>query len=458
MKTSTKIFGPIYALAIKDLRHLLRDRGAAFFALAFPLLIAVFFGAIFGGSAPRAGLSLVVVNEDGSDAATALVADLAADKSLQMRIVPDAATGEREVRLGRAIACVIIPRGFGEQAANMFTGGAMAIQAVVDPTKNSEAGLLTGKLNELAFKQFSRVLSNRTELNDAVDRARSSIMGDAALSFTNKALFATMFEAVKNVSNSRAGPPAAAAQAQQQSAPESPASQERNPVQPSPQVTSDPLSGWAPVNVIVRPLTNPLAQPRSGYELSLTQGIVWGLMGAVTAFGTSLASERTRGTLTRLIIGPITRGQVLAGKALACFIACLAIQAMLIAFGILAFRVNVQSFPMLLVAAFASALGFTGVMLFIAGITRSEGGGSGLGRALILVLAMIGGGTVPLFILPTTMQAVSKISPFTWATSCYEGAIWRGFGPAEMALPALVLVLFGVVGFAIGTSMLKWGD
>jgi hypothetical protein len=56
------------------------------------------------------------------------------------------------------------------------------------------------------------------------------------------------------------------------------------------------------------------------------------------------------------------------------------------------------------------------------------------------------------------MLTISRVSPFSWATTCIEGAMWRGFTVSEMALPIIVLVSFGVVGFVIGISTLRWGE
>ena len=44
----------IVALAAKDLRLLSRSRATLFFALGWPVLMALFFGYVFGGAARRA--------------------------------------------------------------------------------------------------------------------------------------------------------------------------------------------------------------------------------------------------------------------------------------------------------------------------------------------------------------------------------------------------------------------
>ncbi len=420
--------GPIWAMAIKDLRHLLRDKGAAFFALVFPLLVAFFFGAIFGGGGGGGTLRVILVDEDGSPASALFASDIAADAALRVTTVTDRDAAAAVVRRGDAVAAIIIPRGFSDQADQVFAGGSMQVEGVVDPARRAEAGLLTGKLNELAFRQMVRTFGDNEKMSKALDSARISITAATDLTPVQKGLFSVMFDAVGNLA--RGG---ATSQAD----------------------GTNPLGSWNPVQVTLSEVTSERAVPTSAYQISFTQGIIWGLMGCVTTFGLSMAFERSRGTLLRLVVSPISMRHVLAGKALACFIACMAVQALLLAVGVLALGIRIDQPAMMLVAAVAAAFGFTGVMMLMAGMSRTEGGGAGMGRALILVLAMIGGGTVPLFVMPQYMQTASKISPFSWATIAMEGAMWRGFSMFEMAVPVGVLLGFGVVGFAAGAWCLR---
>ena len=48
------------------------------------------------------------------------------------------------------------------------------------------------------------------------------------------------------------------------------------------------------------------------------------------SFGISLVTERTHGTLVRLRMAPLTRAQILGGKALSCFISILFVELMLL--------------------------------------------------------------------------------------------------------------------------------
>jgi ABC-2 type transport system permease protein len=174
-------------------------------------------------------------------------------------------------------------------------------------------------------------------------------------------------------------------------------------------------------------------------------------MSCVVAFGSGLAQERTRGTLVRLAVAPVSRRLVLVGKAFGCFLACLLVVLFLMLFGRLVLGVAIGSPWLFLMAAVASAFGFSGIMMLLAGVFRTEGAAEGAGRAVVLVLAMIGGGTIPLVFMPSIMRTVSGVSPFKWTILAIEGAVWRGFTLADMALPTLVLVGFGTIGFGLGS-------
>ena len=76
----------------------------------------------------------------------------------------------------------------------------------------------------------------------------------------------------------------------------------------------------------------------------------------------------------------------------------------------------------------------------------------------MMPLTMFGGGMIPLFVMPAWMQTVSNLSPVKWGILALEGATWRGFSAAEMALPVGVLVLAGVAGLGLGVRLFRDGE
>jgi ABC-2 type transport system permease protein len=178
-------------------------------------------------------------------------------------------------------------------------------------------------------------------------------------------------------------------------------------------------------------------------------------MGSVVGFAASIAAERWRGTLIRLATSPLTRSQILAGKAMACFVTCMLVQVLLIAIAI-GMGSQIGSWPMLSVAVVCSSLGFVGIAMGLAPFADSEEGAAGIARAVPMILAMIGGGTIPLAFMPPFLETLSNVSPFKWAIVAVEGGMWRGFTAADMLLPCGILLGVGAVAFGIGVKRLRW--
>ena len=64
----------VLAIAGKDLRLLLRDKGEVFFTFVFPIIIAIFFGMVFGGGGGggRGAIALALVVESDAPLAARL--------------------------------------------------------------------------------------------------------------------------------------------------------------------------------------------------------------------------------------------------------------------------------------------------------------------------------------------------------------------------------------------------
>lgn len=419
----------ILAIAGKDLKLLVRDRGNAVFTFVFPVLLAVFFGVVFGGGGGGT-IRVAVVNEGGAGPAQEFVEALGETAGIQTHAAPDRATAEAMVRRGAADASVVVPEGF--DPTSFMQGRPARIEGVVDPRRSAEAGLLTGVLNQLVFQQMSGAFGDPERTRQMLDRARAGLRDAQGISPAEKLLFEGVFASLERLTGGLS-----------QRAGEAPAPD------------AGPAAGFRPVEVELATLTDARRRPTSSFEISFPQGIVWGLMGCVTAFAVGLAEERARGTLTRLTVSPLTPGMILAGKALACFTACLIVQALLLAVGVIGFGVTVNDWAMMLAAVVCIGVGFTGVMMALAGLARTEGAASGMGRAVVLILAMIGGGTIPVFFMPPFLQTASGVSPFKWATVAVEGALWRQYTPAHMLLPAGVLLAIGAVGYLIGSAAFR---
>jgi ABC-2 type transport system permease protein len=94
-------------------------------------------------------------------------------------------------------------------------------------------------------------------------------------------------------------------------------------------------------------------------------------------------------------------------------------------------------------------------MMLLSVLGRSEQAVGGSAMAIMLVMATLGGGLVPLVAMPDWMVTMSHICPAKWGVLALEGAIWRGFDLAEMLLPCGILLSVGVLSFGLGVRILS---
>src|ERR1700761_2084637 len=109
----------MWALIRNDLRIFLTDRRAMIVGVLVPILIAAFFGYVFGGSGQTepAKIAVAIVDEDASPVSQAITADLAQDPSLALQAL-DRKEAELQVRAGKIKVALVLPEGFAAHAAD----------------------------------------------------------------------------------------------------------------------------------------------------------------------------------------------------------------------------------------------------------------------------------------------------------------------------------------------------
>jgi ABC-2 type transport system permease protein len=416
-----------FVLALKDLRLLSRDRAAAFFTFVFPLAIALFFGYVFSGTTAEP-MRVAAFVEAASPASDALVRALSEDGAFVLNRVESREDGERLVRGGSAAALVVVPASYAAGIDGMLTGAGPHLGLVVDPSRRAEGSMLVGKVHEVGFRTVFSSMADPAQFGRALDRMEASLKASDMSSSDQLAIRVALGRARSMAAKSSKDAGAGSASG---------------------------MSAWKPVSVDVTELAMRPGIPANSFAISFTQGVAWALFGAVLAFGSGIAEERQRGTLVRLRVSPMSPNDILMGKALACFLTCMATEWLLVFFGVAFFHVAVSSWLAMAVVIAVTAFGFSGLMMLLAAGFRTEGGAQGAGRAVLLVLAMVGGGTVPLVFMPPFLRAASNISPFKWAVMVAEGATWRNWGPDEMWMPLAVLAAIGAVGLTAGTALVR---
>jgi ABC-2 type transport system permease protein len=195
--------------------------------------------------------------------------------------------------------------------------------------------------------------------------------------------------------------------------------------------------------------------PQTSFQITFPQAILWGILGCVATFAISIVHERTTGTFQRLRIGPLSQAQILAGKGLACFLACAFVISLLVLLGRLVFHVPIGSPVLFLLGLLCTCLCFVGLMMLVSTLGKTEQSVGGAGWATLMILTMFGGGMMPLAFMPPWMRGISHLSPVKWGILAMEGGVWRHFSLTEMLLPCGVLLALALAFFTLGVLMLR---
>lgn len=438
-------------MALKDLKLLSRDKMGAFFIIGFPILMGLFFGMVMRqDSSPgsRAKMKVAIVDGDQSAMSEKFVANLQTNDSIEVILEPlDVA--KENVRKGRYVAVLQIDKGFGE-TAGIFWDTPPVVRLGVDPSRSAESAMLNGFVMEAIGQLAGDRFQDLNSMKQFLDRSRKQLEEDREMSLVNRMAMNAFFASVEGMTEKIDALQELNQKPSTGDAGDANANSNNGPSMQFVDLQSMDIRREVPPDSPA----GQLKKLNSDWDISFPQAMMWGVLGCVAGFSISIARERSMGTMTRLQVAPISHLQVLLGKALACFLTVIFVVTTMTVLGMF-LGMKPDSFFMLILAALCVAICFVGIMMVMAMLGKTEQSVSGAGWAINMIMAMLGGCMIPVMFMPGFMQRISVISPIRWAILALEGAIWREFSLAEMALPCGILVGVGCVGLAIGTTMLR---
>jgi ABC-2 type transport system permease protein len=416
----------LIALIRKDLILYRDNKRALMLNLVMPILLAAFFGSLFGGSGSSAPSKVDVglVQQDQSDIGRKLAAGLKADADLNVtELGLDQA--REQVRKGKLPVAIVIPPGFGEQAgAALFSGrDKPQVPLYYDPSQSTVLAMVKGMLTQQVMQSVTADMfsstGSRKYVDQALERLRSHPLPDA-----QQTQLTTFLDSLKTFQTQRAATTAASA------AGASDAASASGGGMTMPFATQDQaLSSGPKYNGYAHSFAG------MGVQFILFMGIDMGI-------GVLLA-QRT-GIWNRQLAAPVTLTTVLLGRAISGALIALGLLCAIFLAATLCFKVQISN-----------PLGFLGVALCFASMTTSFGlmiaaygktpeAARGVAVFATLILVMLGGAWVPSFIFPQWMQSLTLLVPTRWAVDGFDAMTWRGLG-ADAALKSMAVQL----GFAI---------
>jgi ABC-2 type transport system permease protein len=429
----------ILALVRNDLRLFFTDRRAVIVGVLVPILIAAFFGYVFGGNGANGGgqeagkVPIAVVDEDQSTVSKAIAADLTKDALLDVLPLTRAAASE-QVRKGTRQAAAIFPQGFGDQSvAALFSGrDKPTVELLVDPSQAITGRLVQGLLAQYSMQAISSEAFNGVAGRQAADDMLANL--DTLPETTARSELKTLLGSVRRL----------------------------NQINDQAAAATGPGAGFQlgiPYEVTATQMAAKAGTPYNGYAHSFAGMAVQFILFAGIDAGVVLLLLRQRGIWQRIRSAPVGKGEFILSRLVATALVSLFQIVVIYAAAMLVFGVRIQG----------SVAGFTLVALsfcvlnaafglMLATLGKSAAATRGIATMVMLLLVMLGGAWVPSFVFPAWLQQASLFTPTRWAVDGLDAMTWRGLPFGDALLPTLVLLGSAALCFAIAVWRFRWEE
>ena len=134
------------ALVRKDLVLYFSNRRSLIMSIAAPIVIAAFFGSLFGNDDGKPSkIAVAFTDLDGSALTKQIATSMAADPALDLRVLAEN-DGAAAVRSGKVRAAIVMPKGFGEATPQALVRGGPkpVVQVQYDPSQAAGMAIVRG--------------------------------------------------------------------------------------------------------------------------------------------------------------------------------------------------------------------------------------------------------------------------------------------------------------------------
>jgi ABC-2 type transport system permease protein len=164
-----------------------------------------------------------------------------------------------------------------------------------------------------------------------------------------------------------------------------------------------------------------------------------------------LVSRRQSGVLRRFRLTPVPAWTPLVSLVVVDLVVCISATALLVVTGVLAWHTRLPSNLFLLFPAFLlCAVSLFSIGVLIASLVRSTRAALAVGMALFYPMMFLSGGTIPVDLLPDSLQAITPFLPMTWGVRLL-GAVWL---ESRWDLPSTGILVIILAVCATGSLLL----
>jgi ABC-2 type transport system permease protein len=385
------------AIAWKDLRVLLKDRGQLAALFLMPLIFAFLFSRLGGEGTTK--FPVFLVNDDPGQYGAQVVNMLQSSELLSIEELETVAEADQKTADGEAVAAIIIPDDFSQDVDTFDpVNDPATVQVIVDPTQQQWGGLVTGMVN--------RVMMWVT-LQGEIRHAIQAVMAESGL-------FDTLDDQERRGLEAQS---LGAIMTQLQTA------------------STDPL-----ISVRSEDLEGAETEfPDNAFAFYGTRYTVMFAFFIVATIATSLLAEKEQGTFRRLLASPIQRASIILGKMLA-YTLVVGLQVLVMfSVGRVFFDMPWGDSPLAMaLLTLALALSAASLGMLVATLARTPAQAGSIGTTLGIVLALVGGVMVP-HLPGTPLYYPSQLTPHAHAIEGYTK--WMLGSGATDILPQIGLLV-----------------
>jgi ABC-2 type transport system permease protein len=432
---------PFMALVRKDLKLFFNNRKAVIVGLVVPILLASFFGYLFGGQGGNAETSKVpvlVIDQDGSEISHGLITQLAGDKYLDVK--PSTLDAAREaVRKGKATAAIVIPKDFGKDAGHaLFTGanesgkGKPELGLLYDPSHNMELGMVKGILSGAVMQAVSKEMFTGRSGREVVDESLAKVANNPEIPAEDRKALRDLLGGVREL-NERRDREIASGQTE--------------------------LSGGLtmPYQTREEAITSGRDVQYNGYAHAFAGMGVQFILFMGLDVGIALLTLRQSGLWQRLRAAPLSRTMLLGSRTVSASVIAGFILLVLFSFARVTFGVRILgSFAGFVGVCAAFSLMTAAFGLMVAALGETVEATRGYAIMATLIMVMLGGAWVPTFVFPMWLKKLTVVVPTRWAMDGLDGMTWRGLGFSSAIAPIGVLLLFTLLFGAVAVMRFRW--
>jgi ABC-2 type transport system permease protein len=429
------------ALVRKDLKLFFNDRKAVIVGLLVPIVLASFFGYMFGGQSGKAETSKVpvlVIDQDGSDISRGLIGQLASDKNLDVKPSTLDAASEA-VRKGKATVAIVIPKDFGKDAGHaLFTSANTGARkpelgVLYDPSHNVELGMVKGILSGAVMQTVSKEMFTGRAGREMVNESLAQVESNPRIPAEERKALRDLLGGVNELNLQR----------------------DREDASGRGELSGGGLT--MPYETREQAITSGQDVEYNGYAHAFSGMGVQFILFMGLDVGIALLMLRQSGLWQRLRAAPLSRTMLLGSRTVSASLIAGFILLVLFGFARVVFGVHIRGSLAGFVgvcAAFSLMTAAFGLMIAALGETVEATRGYSIMATLIMV--MLGGAWVPTFVFPAWLRKLTVVVPTRWAMDGLDGMTWRGLGFSSALAPIGVLLLFTLLFGVVAVMRFRW--